>query len=172
MQSDDLPKPVCRPLDGEVLEVPWGVINWSASPQISDIEAVPVGQLSYPLDDRATRQSMPAGGFFSTAADVARFGQMVLRGGEFNGKRYLSEAAVKMMTSRQTPPELPSSYGFGFAVNGDTFGHGGACGTNLSIDPKRGLVLVFMVQNAGWRNDEGRKILPAFTKMAIEAFGK
>lgn len=138
----------------------------------SDIEAVQIGQLTYPLDDRVTRQPMPAGGFFSTAADVARFGQMVLRGGELDGKRYLSEAAVKMMTSRQTPPELPSSYGFGFAVNGDTFGHGGAYSTNLSIDPKRGLVLVFMVQNAGWRNDEGKKIQPAFTKMAIEAFGK
>ena len=30
---------------------------------------------------------MPAGGLFSTAADVARFGQMLLRGGELDGKR-------------------------------------------------------------------------------------
>ena len=45
---------------------------------------------------------MPAGGLFSTAADVGRFCQMVLNGGTFDGKRYLSEAAVKQMTSKQT----------------------------------------------------------------------
>jgi CubicO group peptidase (beta-lactamase class C family) len=137
----------------------------------SDLEATPVGQLFHPLDDR-TRQPMPAGGLFSTAADVARFGQMVLRGGELDGQRILSEAAVKTMTSRQTPAEWKESYGFGFAVNGDTVGHGGAYSTNLSIDSKLGLVLVFMVQNAGWRNDEGKKIQGEFTRTAVHAFGK
>jgi hypothetical protein len=28
-----------------------------------------------------------------------------------------------------------------------------------------------MVQNAGWRNDDGKKVQPAFTKAAVEAFG-
>lgn len=77
--------------------------------------------------------------------------------------------AVTLVASRDRVLDLST---VGFAVNGDTFGHGGAYSTNLSIDPKRGLVLVFMVQNAGWRNDEGKKILPALTKMAVEAFGK
>ena len=45
---------------------------------------------------------MPAGGLFSTAADVARFCQMILNGGAFEGKHYLSQAAVKQMTNRQT----------------------------------------------------------------------
>jgi CubicO group peptidase (beta-lactamase class C family) len=111
---------------------------------------------------------MPAGGLFSTAADMARFGQMLLRGGELDGKRYLSEAAVKQMTSRQTPL---NNYGFGYAVNGATFGHGGAYSTNISIDPQMNLVLVFMVQNAGWRNDDGKKIQPAFTDAAVKTFG-
>ena len=137
----------------------------------SDIEEIPVGQLTYPLDDR-TRQPMPAGGLFSSAEDVARFGQMVLRGGEWGGKRILSEAAVKAMTSRQTPEGIKEGYGFGFSVNGSTVGHGGAYSTNLSIDTQRGLVLVFMVQNAGWRSDEGKKIQPAFTNAALAAFGK
>ena len=35
-------------------------------------------------------------------SDVGRFCQMVLNGGIFEGKRYLSEAAVKQMTSKQT----------------------------------------------------------------------
>ncbi len=137
----------------------------------SDIEETPVGQLTYPLDDRQTRQPMPGGGLFSTATDVARFGQMLLGGGEFEGQRILSEASVKTMTSRQTPAALKESYGFGFAVNGPTFGHGGAYSTNLSVDSQFGLVLVFMVQNAGWRNDDGKKVQPAFTKAAVEAFG-
>ena len=146
--------------------------SYKANKDKSDLEETSVGQLLYPLDDRQNRQPMPAGGLFATAADIARFGQMLLRGGEYDGKRYLSEAAIKTMTSKQTPEALKDSYGFGYAVNGATFGHGGAYSTNLSVDPQLGLVLVFMVQNAGWRNDDGKKIQPAFTKAAVEAFGK
>jgi CubicO group peptidase (beta-lactamase class C family) len=146
--------------------------SYRANKDKSDIEETPVGQLKYPLDDRQNRFPMPAGGLFSSAEDVARFGQMLLRAGEYNGKRYLSEAAVKQMTSRQTPAALKASYGFGYAVNGATFGHGGAYSTNISVDPQLGLVLVFMVQNAGWRNDDGKKILPAFTDAAVKTFGK
>jgi len=138
----------------------------------SNIEETPISQLRYPLDDRQNRFPMPAGGLFSTAADIARFGQMLLNGGQLDGKRYLSEAAVKQMTSKQTPEAVKNSYGFGYAVNGETFGHGGAYSTNIQVDPKLGLVLVFMVQNAGWRNDDGKKILPAFTQAAIDRFGK
>jgi CubicO group peptidase (beta-lactamase class C family) len=146
--------------------------SYKANKEKTDIEETPVGQLMYPLDDRQNRHPMPAGGLFSSAEDVARFGQMLLRGGEFDGKRILSEAAVKQMTSRQTPAALKESYGFGYAVNGATFGHGGAYSTNLSVDPQLGLVLVFMVQNAGWRNDDGKKIQPAFTEAAVRTFGK
>ena len=86
----------------------------------SDIEETPVGQLRYPLDDHQNRFPMPAGGLFSTAADVGRFGQMLLNGGQLDGKRYLSEAAVKQMTTKQTPEAVKSNYGFGYAVNGET----------------------------------------------------
>ena len=48
--------------------------------------------------------------------------------------------------------------------------HGGF--VTVPIDPKLGLVLVFMVQNAGWRNDDGKKIQPEFTKAAVATFGK
>ena len=88
--------------------------------------------------------------------------------------RYLSEAAVKQMTSTQTG-DLPASYGFGWSADkppGVTFGHGGAYATNMRIDPERQLITVFMVQHAGWPNDGGKKILPAFMKVAVEVFGK
>ncbi|MDR3404585.1 MAG: serine hydrolase [Chthoniobacter sp.] len=138
----------------------------------SDIEETPVGQLMYPLDDHQNRFPMPAGGLFSSAEDIARFGQMLLRGGEYDGKRYLSEAAIKAMTSKQTPEPLKDKYGFGYAVDGPAFGHGGAYSTHFSVDTQFGLVLVFMVQNAGWRNEDGKKIQPAFTEAAVKTFGK
>lgn len=134
------------------------------------LEETTVTQLKYPLDDRR-RQPMPAGGLFSTAADVARFCQMVLRGGEYGGKRFLSESAVREMTSRQTPETVKEQYGFGWATGGGVFGHGGAYATNMSIDPKRGLITVFMVQHAGFPGN-GRESLAAFRKAAEAEFGK
>jgi CubicO group peptidase (beta-lactamase class C family) len=114
----------------------------------SGLEEITVGQLKYPLDDHASRQPMPAGGLFSTAGDLAKFCQMILNGGEFQGKRYLSEAAVTQMTSKQTG-DLPNNYGFGWS-SGDVFGHGGAHATDMSIDTKRGLITIWLIQHAGF----------------------
>jgi CubicO group peptidase (beta-lactamase class C family) len=135
----------------------------------TDLEETTIGQLKYPLNDRK-RQPMPAGGLFSTASDVARFCQMVLGGGVFAGKRYLSEAAVKQMTSKQTG-DLPAGYGLGWSTGGGSFGHGGAFATNMNIDTNRGLITVWMVQHAGFPKD-GDKSYGAFRKAAEERFGK
>jgi CubicO group peptidase (beta-lactamase class C family) len=132
------------------------------------IEETTVTQLRYPLDAPG-RQPVPAGGLFSTAADVGRFCQMVLNGGTYGGKRYLSEAAVKEMTSKQTGDALKEAYGLGWATGGGTFGHGGAYSTNMTVDPRRGLVLVFLVQHAGFPGDGG-KSLGTFQKAAYERF--
>ena len=136
----------------------------------AELEETTITQLNYPLDDRR-RQPMPAGGLFSTAADVGRFCQMVLRGGEFEGKRYLSESAVRQMTSKQTPESLKDQYGLGWATGGGAYGHGGAYATNMSIDPKLGLITVYMVQHAGFPGN-GRESLAAFRKAAEEEFGE
>jgi CubicO group peptidase (beta-lactamase class C family) len=135
----------------------------------NDLEEITIGQLKYPLNDRA-RQPMPAGGLFSTAADVARFCQMVLNGGTFEGKRYLSEEAVKTMTSKQTGA-LKDGYGLGWSTNNGVYGHGGAFATNMNIDSHRGLITVFMVQHAGFPKDGG-KSGGAFQNAAMERFGK
>lgn len=122
------------------------------------LEAINVGQLRYPLNDRTHRFPMPAGGLFSTAADTARFCQMILNGGELDGKRYLSESAVKTMTSKQTG-NLPDGYGLGWSTGGagpDWFGHGGAQSTNMTIDAKRGLIFIWMVQHAGFPGEGGK----------------
>lgn len=135
----------------------------------SGLEEIKIGQLFYPLSDRR-RQPMPAGGLFSTARDVARFCQMVLNGGEWEGTRYLSAAAVKEMTTRQTPPTLKENYGLGWATGGDGFGHGGAHATNMSIDPGRGLITVFMVQHAG--SPDVGKLNGAFQAAARETYAR
>jgi CubicO group peptidase (beta-lactamase class C family) len=135
----------------------------------TDLVETTVTQLKYPLDDR-TRQPMPAGGLFSTARDLARFCQMILNGGVFEGKRYLSEDAVSQMTRKQTGDAIKQGYGLGWNTAGGTFGHGGAYATNMTIDPQRGLITIFLVQHAGVPGDGG-KSQAAFRKMAVETFG-
>ncbi|MBI1372907.1 MAG: serine hydrolase [Phycisphaera sp.] len=130
-----------------------------------------IDQLYYPLSDRTQRYPMPAGGLFSTAHDVMRYYQMLLNGGELDGKRVLSESAVKEMTSRQTAAGIPQSYGFGLSVSDHGFGHGGAYSTGSSADRNTGLILIWLVQHAGFPGDGG-KAQDAFRKAAVEAFGK
>jgi CubicO group peptidase (beta-lactamase class C family) len=136
----------------------------------TDLEETTIVQLQYPLGDRK-RQPMPGGGLFSTAADVGRFCRMVLNGGALDGKRYLSEAAVKEMTTKQTGEAVKDQYGLGWFTGGGGMGHGGAYSTNMTIDPKSGIVMVYMVQHAGFPKD-GDKALAAFQKAAAEQFGK
>jgi len=137
----------------------------------TDLEEFPIGQLLYPLSDRTRRFPMPAGGYFSTAADCGRFCQMLLNGGTLDGRKYLSEAAVKQMTSKQTGDALKEGYGFGFQVSPTTFGHGGAHATNMTVDTARGLVTVWMIQHAGFPG-EGGKAQGEFQKAAFAAFSK
>ncbi len=151
------------------------------------LEETTIGQLQYPLTMR-TRQPMPAGGLFSTAADVTAFCQMILRGGKTaDGKQLLSPNAVRELTSTQTGDIInkgkgEGGYGLGFSTsrmskgeNGPVVagpcGHGGAYSTNMWIDPERKLVLVWMVQHAGFPNNEGGKIRQTFENAAREAFG-
>ena len=108
----------------------------------------------------------PAFGVFATAADLARFGSLFAPG----GARLLSDASVAAMTNDQTggvPGVHPSMKGFaadvripwgiGFArqnaqvpslwsdlASFATFGHTGASGCELVIDPTYGLVIALV----------------------------
>ena len=92
----------------------------------TNLEAFPISQLIYPLSDRTRRFPMPAGGLFSTASDTALFCRMLLNGGELNGRRYLSEAALRRTDQTANADSVNESYGLGFAVGSDWYGHGGA----------------------------------------------
>jgi len=112
------------------------------------LEETSINQLKYPLND-TKRYPCPAGGLFSTAGDLGNFCQMVLNGGLYKGKRLLTDEAVQAMTSKQTPDDLKDGYGLGWTTDGTSFGHGGAYGTHFSIDTKRGLIAIWMVQHVG-----------------------
>lgn len=129
-----------------------------------------LGQLQADLTDRAHRFPMPAGGLFSTAKDVSLFCRMLLNGGELDGRRYLSAAALKELSTRQTPKELKDSYGLGLAVGPDFFGHGGAQATGMEVRTKDGLVLVWMVQHQGFPG-KGGQAQGEFKKAAVKEFG-
>ena len=156
--------------------------SYKSNEDSSALEETPVTQLKYPLDDRS-RQPMPAGGLFSTAADLTRFCQMVLNGGTYKGKRYVSEAAVKQMSSVQTGDILlnkndQEGYGFGWSVrkkaaadgrSAGSFGHNGAYKTMMRIDPRKDLILILMRQHAG---PDGNKVESAFLKAAYQKYTK
>ena len=128
-----------------------------------------LAQLQADLTDRSHRFPMPAGGLFSTAKDVSLFCRMLLNGGELDGRRYLSLASVQALSVRQTPKELKESYGLGFAVGADFFGHGGAQATGMEIRTKDGLVLVWMVQHQGFPG-KGGQAQGEFKKWAVKEF--
>jgi len=103
-------------------------------------------------------------GVFSTAADVARFAQFVLRGGtDRDGRRLLREETVRLFTSKATAfaagtearalgwqavptGETVSSAGTLFGPR--SFGHTGWTGTSLWIDPDRDLFVVLLTNRA------------------------
>ncbi|MEI7700786.1 MAG: serine hydrolase domain-containing protein [Planctomycetia bacterium] len=133
------------------------------------LEATLIEQLQYPLSDRVNRYSMPAGGLFSTASDLVRFYQMLANNGELEGRRYLSGTSVEMLTTTQTPQALPEKYGFGFSTGGARYGHGGAYSTNSYFDREHGLILIWLVQHAGFPG-EGAKAQDAFRNAAVRRF--
>ena len=142
-----------------------------------DLEETTITQLHYPLNDRKRRFPMPAGGLFSTAADLAKFCQLVLNKGSYAGRRYLSAAAVEEMTRNQLDvasmrsgemlTKLKRGYGLGWETNtSGVFGHAGAYATDLRIDPKSGIATVWLVQHAGF--PEGVKKSREVFEAAVE----
>ena len=91
---------------------------------------------------------------------------MFANGGTFDGKRLLSERAVRDMT---TPQPGNPGYGLALSVSPEQFGHGGAYGTDSRYDKKHGLIMIFLGQHAAWPAG-GERALGAFQKAAVETF--
>jgi CubicO group peptidase (beta-lactamase class C family) len=140
--------------------------SYKADAAKTGLEETTITQLSYPLDD-PKRQPIPAAGLFSTARDVTKFCQMMLGGGVYEGKRYLSEASLTEMTSKQTPdgPKVKQG-GYGFSVfGGGVYGHDSAYKAKMYINPSKGLVELFMIQVSDFPTG-GSACTDAFVKAA------
>ncbi|SFI87954.1 serine hydrolase domain-containing protein [Planctomicrobium piriforme] len=136
------------------------------------------------LDKSPTsRDRFPAanGGLFSTALDYARFCQMLLNDGTLAGHQCMTPEAVKRLRTIQTPKEIVTGFtpgnGWGVAtcvvrepqginamVSPGTYGHGGAYGTQVWIDPEKKLAWILMVQRSNYKNSDGSDARAAFQK--------
>lgn len=103
------------------------------------------------------------GGVVCTAGDYARFGQMLLSGGELDDVRILGRKTVELMTANHigdvVSPMTGPGVGFGMGVSVrtgvgglpslrsiGTYGWGGAAGTTYFADPKEELLCVCFTQ--------------------------
>lgn len=150
-----------------------------------------------PRPDFGPRDRPPQGngGLYSTAPDYARFCQMLLNGGSFAGRRYLSPAAMTFLTTPQTG-DLPTgffqsdafgnhgaNYGWGIGtcilrqphegvaamLSPGSYGHGGAWGTQAWIDPVKGVAYILMVQRSNFPNSDASDVRRAFQQAAADA---
>jgi len=111
----------------------------------------------YPL--RGPKKLFSGGaGLVSTAADYARFCQMMLDGGKAGNTRLLSRKSVELMTQDQLGKiSADMGFGLGFGVDGikgplaelgspGEYNWGGFFYTSFSIDPKEQMIVIFMGQ--------------------------
>lgn len=103
-----------------------------------------------------------SGGLFSTAPDYLRFCQMLLNGGELEGRRLLSRKSVELMGALhvdQIPLSFLDGQGFGLGVavlkaggasgllgSAGTYGWSGAYNTYFRIDPQDKMIVLLFTQ--------------------------
>jgi len=127
-----------------------------------------IGFLTKPYSDRVHRFPEAGGGLFSTTHDIFRYGLLLANDGELDGKRYLSHAAMDELRREQTGT-TKVNYSLGYHLRNGMFGHDGAYGTDLSVNPETGLVAIFMVQCTSGEQWSARDL---FLKTATQVFGK
>ncbi|MFZ4262870.1 serine hydrolase domain-containing protein [Sphingobacterium sp. HJSM2_6] len=94
-------------------------------------------------------------GLFSSANDLAIYGQLLLNRGIYGGVRYFKPETIDLFTSKQS---ATSRRGLGFdrfdpkpnanypskLANESVYGHTGYTGTNIWIDPKNQFIFIFL----------------------------
>ncbi len=118
-------------------------------------------------------------GLFSTAREVARVYQMLLNGGEIDGRRYLSKETCQLFT---TSVSKISRRGLGFdkpdredSKKGncapdapvEVYGHTGFTGTCAWVDPVNELVYVFL-SNRIYPDVTNRKLIRLHIRERIQ----
>jgi len=142
-----------------------------AEPMPDDRMISPTTALRNPLQPR---RAEPGGsGMVGTIGDYARFAQMLLDGGTYQGRRYLKPETVALMASDHIGPETgigrdyayypgaTSGFGLGFAVRTAVppstswplgeYRWDGVAGTFFFVDPRDDMFAIFMVQTPSQR---------------------
>ncbi|HEU4625060.1 MAG TPA: serine hydrolase domain-containing protein [Steroidobacteraceae bacterium] len=136
------------------------VYSMNGKPQLERAPA-PGGMIGQGAYVDGPRKSFSGGaGFLSTAGDYARFLQMILNGGQLDGKRLLSRKTVELMTTDHlgdVPFQPGVGIGLGFSVvtnvgeRGEPgsvgeYGWGGAYHSTYWVDPREQLIVVYLTQ--------------------------
>jgi CubicO group peptidase (beta-lactamase class C family) len=159
-----------------------------AEPMPDDRMISPTTALRNPLQPR---RAEPGGsGMVGTIGDYARFAQMLLDGGTYQGRRYLKPETVALMASDHIGPEAgigrdyayypgaTSGFGLGFAVRTAVppntswplgeYRWDGVAGTFFFIDPADDMFAIFMVQTPSQRG----RIQLALKTLIYQAMGR
>ncbi len=98
----------------------------------------------------------PHAGLFSTGMDLAKYGQCLVNGGVWNGRRVFNSSQIVEYTTRQNlPPGSDRAIGWdspsrnGKSSAGDyfsenSFGHLGFTGTSLWVDPDEKIIVILL----------------------------
>jgi CubicO group peptidase (beta-lactamase class C family) len=139
---------------------------------------------------RPVKWESGGGGMVGTVGDYARFAQMLLNRGTYEGRRYLKPETIALMASDHIGPETKiardqnyypgatSGFGLGFAVRTSVppatswplgeYRWDGVGGTFFFIDPEDDLFGVFMVQTPSQRG----RIQLALKTLIYQAMGR
>jgi CubicO group peptidase (beta-lactamase class C family) len=159
-----------------------------AEPMPDDRSISPVTAVRDPMLQRKAESG--GAGMVGTIGDYARFAQMLLNGGTFEGRRYLKPETIASMTSDHIGPETKiardalyypgatSGFGLGFAVRTSVppntswplgeYRWDGVAGTFFFIDPADDMFAIFMVQTPSQRG----RIQLALKTLIYQAMGR
>ena len=112
-------------------------------------------------------------GLSGSIEDYARFLQMFINKGEYNGVRLLSHKTIELMFTNQIQPPITNQYGLGFGLETDkndyqsmlsigSYSWGGAFNTQYWGDPKEKLVALIytnMISSPGINTGDRFKVL-------------
>ena len=146
---------------------------WTA-PGTTKVLDKPIPISAMERDGFTTRPKLLSGGggMVGSARDYARFAQMVLNEGEFEGRTIMPRGIARLATSNLMPPAVffDSQHGFGAGgrvtlfdtrsgaglstrgwggTTADAYGWGGAAGTLFMADRVRQFAVVLMLQTMG-----------------------
>jgi CubicO group peptidase (beta-lactamase class C family) len=159
-----------------------------AEPMPEDRMISPTTQIGNPLGPRKAESG--GAGMVGTVGDYARFAQMLLNGGSYDGRRYLKPETIALMASDHIGPETKiardyayypganSGFGLGFAVRTSVppntswplgeYRWDGVAGTFFFIDPEDDMFAIFMVQTPSQRG----RIQLALKTLIYQAMGR